>query len=274
MDYAPHGPVLNGQLREWPALWSALRNQLSQGGGTILKVEPQWTEDVSAILEETGARPAKSIQHRATAMVDLRGGEEVFARMSASARRNMRQAERAGVTIETSCQGRAIDHLYELLLDTANRRRFIVRSCLYYRDVLDAFNALPLEDRVGEALIYLARHEGETVAASMMVRYGARLVYLFSGSTEPARELKAPYLIQQRALSDAQAMGCTSYDLWGMPPDARPGDPGWGYAHFKTMLGGQQVKFGGAWDLAVRRTLAAAYHLAERMVMPPMAVAS
>ena len=79
----------------------------------------------------------------------------------------------------------------------------------------------------------------------MIVSYGTRQVYLFSGSSDEGRDLKAPYLVQQQAIRDGQAAGCLSYDLWGIPLEAQPGDAGWGYAHFKAMLGGQPVRFVG-----------------------------
>ena len=264
LDYAPHGPVLDGNLREWPAFWSALREELAVGRGTILRIEPKWKPDDTWILQETGARSTEPIQHPATAIVDLVGGEAVFARMSASARRNMRRAEQAGVRVEMISDASAVDCLHHLLEETARRQRFISRSREYYRDVLQAF---------AHSSIYVAQHAGQPIAASMMIQYGKRLVYLFSGSSDEGRALKAPYLIQQQAIRDGQAAGCTSYDLWGIPIDAKPGDAGWGYAHFKTMLGGVPLEFGGAWDLPIRRPLAVAYHFAERMLVHSRAAA-
>ena len=123
------------------------------------------------------------------------------------------------------------------------------------------------------ASIYLAQHAGQPIAASMMIQYGKRLIYLFSGSNDEGRALRAPYLIQQQAIRDGQAAGCTSYDLWGIPIDANPGDAGWGYAHFKTMLGAVPLEFAGAWDLPIRRPLAVAYHVAERMLVHSRAAA-
>ena len=90
-----------------------------------------------------------------------------------------------------------------------------------------------------------------------------------SGGDAKGRRLKAPYLIQQHVIRDGQALGCRTYDLWGIPVDPQPGDAGWGYAHFKAMLGGTPVRFGGAWDLPVHRPLAVAYHLAERVLARP-----
>ncbi|MDQ6885345.1 MAG: peptidoglycan bridge formation glycyltransferase FemA/FemB family protein [Candidatus Dormibacteraeota bacterium] len=259
VHYAPRGPVLDRNFDEWPYLWAALRRELAAQGGTVLKVDPEWPEAGARAFEETGARPSQAIQHQATAIVDLRGGEAVFDRMSASARRNMRNAEKAGVVVESSTNIDAVDRFYELLAATAVRQEFIVRPLSYYRELFAAFK------RRGQVRVYLASHNGVTVAGTVMMTYGTRLTYLFSGSSDEGRRLKAPYLLQQRAIRDAQAAGCVSYDLWGIPLDPRPGDAGWGYAHFKSMLGGVPVQFAGAWDIPVHRPLAVAYHLAERV---------
>ena len=261
MHYAPRGPVLNKQFAEWPQLWMALRPRLALQGGTVLKVDPEWPAHREYVLQYSGARPANSIQHQATALVDLGGGERVFERMSGSARRNMRQAERAGVVVESSVRLEALDQFYEMLAATADRQEFIIRPLSYYCDLFTAF--------ANGARVYLASRNGVTVAGSVIVTYGDRIIYLFSGSTDEGRRLKAPYLIQQHAIRDGQALGCRTYDLWGIPVDPQPGDTGWGYAHFKAMLGGTPVRFAGAWDLPVHRPLAVAYHLAERVLARP-----
>lgn len=271
MHYAPRGPVLNKHFAEWPQLWESLRRRLALQGGTVLKVDPEWPAESRYVLQYTSARPAHSIQHQATALIDLVGGEGVFDRMSTSARRNMRLAERAGVVVESSVDLDAVDRFYDMLAASADRQEFTIRPRSYYRDLLRSLNNPPPlagEGSVG-ARIYLAFHQGKPVAGSLMVHYGERLIYLFSGSSDEGRRLKAPYLIQQHAIRDGQALGCKNYDLWGIPVDAQPGDAGWGYAHFKSMLGGMPVSFAGAWDLPVYRPLAAAYHLAERVLARP-----
>lgn len=257
--YAPRGPVLDDDFSEFPRLWAALRGELAARGGTVLKLDPEWTVEAAAVLRGSGARPSQAIQHQATSVVDLRGGEAVFGRMTASARRNMRLAEKAGVLVESSTDMEALDRFYELLLRTAERQTFIVRPRSYYRDLLEAFR------RQCQVRIYLATQEGVTLAASVIVRYGTRLTYLFSASSDAGRQLKAPYLIQQRVIRDGQEAGAVSYDLWGIPLDPRPGDAGWGYAQFKAMLGGVPRRFVGAWEIPVQRQLAAAYQLAERV---------
>src|SRR5260370_7448917 len=116
-----------------------------------------------------------------------------------------------------------------MLAASADRKEFTIRPLAYYRDLFTAFNGnFPPslgESRMG-AQVYLASHNGITIAGSVIVTYGDRLIYLFSGSSDEGRRLKAPYLIQQHAISDGQRLGSGTYDLWGIPTYPKPRAPG------------------------------------------------
>jgi lipid II:glycine glycyltransferase (peptidoglycan interpeptide bridge formation enzyme) len=240
-------------------MWLALRRRLAGSGGVVLRVDPPWSsEEGSRTLTSSGAKPALPIQHQATALIELRGPEEVLAGMSQLARRNMRKAERAGVTVGVSDSTEALDQLYPILAETGERKSFPVRPKSYYLDLLDIFR------RFGQACVYVAYYKGVPVAASLMMSYGKRLIYLLGGSTDEGRSLRAAYLLQDRAIRDAHARGLTVYDLWGIPLTADPNHPGQGYARFKEMLGGKPVRFIGSFDLPVNRPLSLAFKLAER----------
>src|SRR2546423_12015477 len=117
LDYAPRGPILNGNLEQWPAFWQALRERLAQDGGTVLKVDPEWTTDAErAVLAETGAMPSRHpIQHQATMLVDISGGDEALMRLKESTRRNIWAGHKHGITVEASDGSAAMDHFYGLL---------------------------------------------------------------------------------------------------------------------------------------------------------------
>src|SRR5439155_540056 len=89
LNYAPRGPILDGHLEQWPTFWQALRERLAQDGGTVLKVDPEWTTDAErAALTESGALPSRHpIQHQATMLVDIRGGDQALMRLKESTRR-------------------------------------------------------------------------------------------------------------------------------------------------------------------------------------------
>src|SRR6202171_5006226 len=155
LNYAPRGAILDGPLDQWQAFWQALRERLSQDGGTVLKVDPEWTTDAQrAALVETGALPSRHpIQHQATWLVDISGGDEAMARLKESTRRNIRTGIKQGITVEASEASAAMDSFYELLQETAEREQFTVRSRAYYQDLLSLFRER------GQVKVYLARHE-------------------------------------------------------------------------------------------------------------------
>lgn len=258
LNYAPRGPVLNGRLAEWPAFWQALRERLAAEGGTILKVDPEWTGD-SAVLEEAGGRPGRHpIQHQASMIVDIRGGDAAFMRLKESTRRNVRSGERQGITVEASDASAAMDTFYSLLQETALREEFKIRSRAYYQDLLALFRER------GQVSIYLARHGDQLLAGAVMLFYGPRLIYLFGGTRTGAKELKPGYVLHWRAIQDAQQRGCTTYDMWGVPVHPEPGHPGYGYFVFKSRFNGEIVRYIGIYDLPVNRAAALTIRLAER----------
>lgn len=260
LHYAPRGPVLDGRLDQWPSFWQAIRERLGADGGTVLKVDPEWTGVAGqSALQATGARPSRHpIQHQATMLVDIRGGDEALMRLKESTRRNIRAGARQGITVESSEASAAMDSFYELLKETADREHFAIRSPGYYQDLLALFRER------GQAAVYLARQQDRLLAGAVMLFFGRKLIYLFGGTRADARDLKPGYLLHWRAIEDAQRRACTTYDMWGVPHNPQPGQRGYGYYVFKSRFNGEMVRFIGLYDLPVKRAAALTIRLAER----------
>jgi peptidoglycan pentaglycine glycine transferase (the first glycine) len=260
LHYAPRGPVLNGDGERWPSFWQALRDRLAADGGTVLKVDPEWTSpEQRAALEATGAMPSRHpIQHQATMVVDISGGDEALMRLKESTRRNIRAGAKSGIAVEASEASAAMDNFYELLRETGERERFAIRSQAYYQDLLALFRER------GQAAVYLARHGEELLAGAVMLVYGSKLIYLFGGTRTSARDLKPGYLLHWRAIEDGQRRGCTTYDMWGVPLNPKPAERGYGYYVFKSRFNGEMIRFIGLYDLPVNRAAAITIRLAER----------
>ena len=207
LNYAPRGPVLGGRLEQWPAFWQALRERLAQEGGTVLKVDPEWTTDNErAALTHAGGLPSRHpIQHQATMLVDISGGDEALMRLKESTRRNIRAGAKQGITVEASEASAAMDLFYELLQETAVREHFTVRSRAYYQDLLSLFRER------GQIAVYLARQQDRLLAGAVMLFFGSKLVYLYGGTRAEAKEVKPGYLLHWRAIEDAQRRGCTCW---------------------------------------------------------------
>jgi lipid II:glycine glycyltransferase (peptidoglycan interpeptide bridge formation enzyme) len=260
LNYAPRGPILDGRLDAWPAFWQVLRERLGAEGGAVLKVDPEWTSDRErAALLETGALPSRHpIQHQATMLVDISGGDAALMRLKESTRRNIRSGAKQGITVEASEASAAMDNFYELLQETAAREHFTIRSRAYYQDLLVLFRER------GQVAVYLARHQDRLLAGAVMLFYGPKLVYLYGGTRAEAKDLKPGYLLHWRAIEDAQRRGCTLYDMWGVPLHPEPGQRGYGYYVFKSRFNGRLVPFIGLYDLPVNRAATLTIRLAER----------
>ena len=260
LHYAPRGPVLDGRLDLWPPLWEALRARLSRDGGTVLKLDPQWSTDPERdVLLASGGRESRHpIQHQATMVVDIRGGDAALGRFKESTRRNVRAGERRGISVEASDASAAMEHFYGLLRQTGVRRSFPIRPHSYYQDLLSLFRER------GQASVYLARLDGRLLAGAVMIFLGRTLAYLFGATADEAEEHKPGYLLHWRAIQDAQTRGCSRYDMWGVPLDPQPSHPGFGYYTFKSRFNGEQVRFIGLFDLPVHRAAAFTLRFAER----------
>jgi len=260
LNYAPRGPILNRNLDAWPAFWHALRDRLAAEGGTVLKVDPEWSSvEERKTLTHSGALPSRHpIQHQATVLVDISGGDDALARLKESTRRNIRTGTREGIQVEPSEASAAMDSFYELLQETAVREHFSIRSLEYYQDLLAVFRER------GQVAVYLARLGDRLLAGAVMMFFGTRLLYLYGGTRSDARDLKPGYVLHWCAIEDAQRRGCTTYDMWGVPLNPQPGQRGYGYYVFKSRFNGRIVRFIGLYDLPVNRAAALTIRLAER----------
>ena len=61
-------------------------------------------------------------------------------------------------------------------------------------------------------------------------------------------------VLQQTWIIDAKNKGLTQFDLFGIAPDgSSPEHPWAGFTRFKRSFGGQDVSFGGSWDIPVKQ---------------------
>ena len=71
------------------------------------------------------------------------------------------------------------------------------------------------------------------------------------------------YALQWRGIQEAKALGCTTYDLLGIPPTDDPGHPMHGLFRVKTGFGGEIVHRAGCIDAPLRPLLYHGFRIAE-----------
>ncbi|MFJ9390656.1 lipid II:glycine glycyltransferase FemX [Nocardioides sp. NPDC101246] len=191
-----------------------------------------------------------------------RSEDDVLAGMNQLWRRNIKRAAKAGIEVTTSAGGEDLKAFHDLYVHTAERDHFTPRPLAYFEKM---FAALSAEDRPedGEQRIrlYLARHDGDLVAATIYVRVGGHAWYVYGASSTEKRDVRGSNALQWAMIRDSLAAGCDVYDLRGITPTLSAEDPHVGLIQFKVGTGGQAVRYVGEWDLPLRPILYRAFDL-------------
>ncbi|TXS54999.1 lipid II:glycine glycyltransferase FemX [Streptomyces sp. t39] len=173
-----------------------------------------------------------------------RSVDDLWAGLNQEWRRNVRKARKEGVE---TVVGSAADlpEFYRLLRLTEERDGFrLGRSLAYYERQYAALNA----EEPGRMTLYLARHQGEILAAHTMIRVGGRVWYQTGASADHRREVRPSNLLQWRMLQDAHALGADVYDMRGVPSTLDPAERGHGLLRWKLGTGGEVVETLGEWE--------------------------
>ena len=173
-------------------------------------------------------------------------------------RRNIKRAEKEGVEVTVSDgSGGDLEAFHDLYVHTAERDHFTPRPLSYFRTMVGAMSAED-PDRIK---LYFARHEGDLVAATILVRVGTHAWYSYGASSTEKRDVRGSNALQWAMMRDSLAAGCDVYDLRGITPTLSADDPHVGLIQFKAGTGGQAVEYAGEWDLPLRSLLYKAFTL-------------
>ncbi|QXE38802.1 peptidoglycan bridge formation glycyltransferase FemA/FemB family protein [Streptomyces sp. GMY02] len=172
-------------------------------------------------------------------------------------RRNIKKAAKEGVEVTV---GEDLKAFHDLYVHTAERDRFTPRPLRYFETMRAALHAEDPE----RIKLYLAHHQGDLVAATILVRVGAHAVYAYGASATEKREVRGSNACQWAMIRDSLAAGCDVYDLRGITPTLDADDSHVGLIQFKVGTGGQAVRYVGEWDLPLRPMVYWAFDLYMR----------
>jgi vancomycin resistance protein VanK len=184
------------------------------------------------------------------------GEDDVLKGMNQLWRRNIKKATKAGVEV---ARGERTDlkAFHDLYVHTAERDHFTPRPASYFETMWDALN----EDEEGRLTLWLARHEGDLVAATIAIRVGTHAWYSYGASSTDKRDVRGSNAVQWAMIRDALAAGAHVYDLRGITETLDADDPHVGLIQFKVGTGGQAVEYAGEWDLPLNRALHKAFSI-------------
>ncbi|MBN1834334.1 MAG: peptidoglycan bridge formation glycyltransferase FemA/FemB family protein [Spirochaetales bacterium] len=181
-----------------------------------------------------------------TVLVDLRGEDaHLLARMTSTTRYNVRMSARRGVSVRSASPAEL--PVWYRLYEATTRRQGIERHPLAYFRTL-----LGVADTPGagtaDIRLLLARVRDSVAAGMLLALQGRQATYLFGASSLRNRAVAPSHRLQWRAMKLAREQGCTSYDLFGIPPSRNPSHPMHGLFRFKTGFGGRILRRRGCWD--------------------------
>jgi GNAT acetyltransferase-like protein len=176
--------------------------------------------------------------------IDLQGGiDSVWRRFKDAARRNVRTAERAGVTVECDTTGRLLDTFDELWLDSVRRWAeqegepvWIARDRGRRSDHPTRWRRI-MERSAGSVAIWMASHGGRPVAGIIVLR-GPNDHYTRGAMIKDlAGPTRANYLLHWLAIQDACGRNASWYQM------GRSGRGDDGVGRFKENLGASAYEY-------------------------------
>ena len=239
--YSSRGPtVVSPDSPALPALIEGVQKIAKAERAVVMRLEPNIADDDPHLDAWIVAYHALgfqtnpiSVHGRRSWVLDIRPRAEVLlANFKMTWRQNVRAAERKGIVIREATSDADFDAYYDLLKVTSERDAFFIHQKDYHKQILRQFSGK------GDAVLYLAEHEGEAIAAKMLIRFGDWCWDMFGASSNHKRNLKATYLLQYRCIQWAQSRGCSYFDFRTIPEILEPGEEMWGVYEYKKGFGG------------------------------------
>ena len=255
--YAPRGPVVD-QTDEnlLDFLLKEVEKLAKEHQAIFLKIDPDTPIENNKLinyLERKGfnslskGQGFQGVQPRSVFRLDLTPSEDdLFANFKSKTRYNIRYAEKKGVRI-TEGSFEDLKPFYEILVETAVRDKFRVRSYAYY---VDMWNQLYRAGYLKLFLAYAPTPEGDKlIAGTLAFIFGDKAWYIYGASSNSYRNFMPNYLLQWSMIKWAKNKDCSLYDFRGVPSDISENSPLYGLYRFKVGFGGNYTKFVGEYNL-------------------------
>jgi lipid II:glycine glycyltransferase (peptidoglycan interpeptide bridge formation enzyme) len=239
--YSSRGPTVEQpDSPALPALLEAAHRIARKEHAVVLRLEPNIADDDPnqdswlAVYHKLGFQTnPHSVHGRRSWVLDIRpDAATLMAQFKMTWRQNVRVSERKGVIVREATSDADFDTYYDLLTVTSERDAFFIHRKDYHKEIMRHFASK------GDAILFLAEHEGEAIAAKMLLRFGDWCWDMFGATSDKKRNLKAAYLLQYRCFLWAKEKGCSYFDFRTIPEVLEPGEEMWGVYQYKQGFGG------------------------------------
>ena len=250
-----HLAIAGGPIFDWTnqeiknLIFSDMKQQAKKLKCTFVRVRPQLqnTPENAKIFQQLGFRKAPmylSVEFAGVLNLE-NSAEEILKNMRQRLRRALRKAEKNQITIEKTSDPKAIHDFYQIELQTAKRHDFYAFS----EDFLTKqFAAFAKND---EAVLYIAKLNGEILAENFMIFYGNEASYHYGVSSELGTKYSGAPLLHMEAMRDARKRGIKRYNFWGIVDENDTKHRFYGVSVFKRGFGVEELKYLEARDLVL-----------------------
>ena len=250
-----HLAIAGGPIFDWTnqeiknLIFSDMKQQAKKLKCTFVRVRPQLqnTPENAKIFQQLGFRKAPMyLSVEFAGVLNLENSEEeILKNMRQRLRRALRKAEKNQITIEKTSDPKAIHDFYQSELQTAKRHDFYAFS----EDFLTKqFAAFAKND---EAVLYIAKLNGEILAENFMIFYGNEASYHYGVSSELGTKYSGAPLLHMEAMRDARKRGIKRYNFWGIVDENDTKHRFYGVSVFKRGFGVEELKYLEARDLVL-----------------------
>ena len=252
--YAPR-PTLQG-LSAWPPLVAWLKEFMRTRRVIVLRTDPEIldTDETSKTqLQALGFSWLRDQEWsawgnlpRAWMLIDIRPPTDViFARMGKEHRRLIRKAETSGCAFDNGTTLEHLADLYGMLVKSGERQQFTVLR----REYFTGFSKTLFKD--GRGTVFVARHNGQPIAAIVCACFGSSCYYLYGGFDFEYHYLNVNHILHWKAIQWAKFMGCDFYNMIGSGTRYPPHRDNHGFSlyDFKKGFGADLYYYAGYFDL-------------------------
>jgi lipid II:glycine glycyltransferase (peptidoglycan interpeptide bridge formation enzyme) len=252
--YAPRGPVadIHDQVL-LDQLFNGLHTLAKEHGAIFLKIDPDIEHSdetfkrylISRGFKKTStAEGFEGVQPTCVFRLDVAPDEkQLLEQMASKTRYNIRLAQRKGVVVRDTTDKHDLESFYQILKETAERDRFLIRAYSYFEEIWDQ-----LVER-GKAKLFMAEYQGHDIAGTLAFILGDKAWYIYGASSNEFRNVMPNYLLQWTMIKWAKDNGCTLYDFRGVSGDLSEDNPLYGLYRFKKGFAATFTEFIGEWDL-------------------------
>jgi len=184
---------------------------------------------METVLDARGFVRRRAFGVWSTLVIDLdRPEEQILGSFRPKTRRTIRRAEEEGVVVSVEDTPEGWAALVALGEEAAARTPVQPID----RHLVEAISRHWFHGG-SRGTVLVARHQGEPVAAKLLIVYGSKATGRWMPSSRRHTRIPTSHVLTWEAMRYARAHGCTEYDHGGYSLSARPGEPLWHVNTFK-----------------------------------------